>query len=127
MKVLLAVAIAACALRGPSMAEEMTLVEAKGARAAVVGESIRFRTEGHYVSADMVLTHASDGTSHPISMVSVCRRNDGEARGIGLVSYQNDGMVDANPGTADGSKAFDSIARAKCGRVGLRAWASAQP
>ena len=66
MKTILAVAIAACALSGPSTAEEITLVEAEGARITVVAESIRFAAEGHYASADMVLTQVSDGARHPI-------------------------------------------------------------
>ena len=118
MKTLLAVAIAACALSGPSRAEEITLIEAKGTRVTVVAGSIRFGAEGHYASADAVLTRVSDGARHPISMMPVCRRDDGKAGGIGLVSYHDDKMSDDVP---------DFIARALCGRVGLRAWTAAQP
>ena len=76
MKILLAVAIAACALSVPSTAEKITRVEAKGARVTVVAESMRFGAGGHYATPDMVLTRASDGARHPISMVAICRRND---------------------------------------------------
>ncbi len=60
MKILLAVAIAACALSGPSPAEEITLVEAKGSRGMVMPESIRFGAQGHHASADMVVRFCWD-------------------------------------------------------------------
>jgi hypothetical protein len=118
MKLLLAAAAVACALSGPSRAEEITLVEMGAARFAYVAETIKFWARGE-VSADVVFTNMSDHVRQPIAVVVVCSR--GDMGGNMWVNYFDGGAREQISWTFSGSRALDYVGGSLCELAALHA------